>query len=58
MDRIFAYHDAENPKSGRVMEKLGMKKEGIIPDARRFKGKIVSVVLRGLTRQEWQADRS
>lgn len=56
--RIFAYHDAENPKSGRVMEKLGMKKEGIIPDARRFKGKIVSVVLRGLTRQEWQAGRS
>lgn len=40
------------------MEKLGMKKEGIIPDARRFKGKIVSVVLRGLTRQEWQAGRS
>ena len=25
--RIFAYHDAENPKSGRVMEKLGMRKK-------------------------------
>ncbi len=52
--RIFAYHDIENPKSGRVMEKIGMKKEGVIPDARRTKGKIVSVVLRGITKKEWQ----
>ncbi|MBE9887271.1 GNAT family N-acetyltransferase [Enterococcus durans] len=52
--RIFAYHDVENPKSGRVMEKIGMKKEGIIPDARRWKGEIVSIVLRGITKKEWQ----
>ncbi len=28
--RIEAFHDTENPASGRVMEKLGMKKEGIL----------------------------
>lgn len=27
--RIYAGHDIENSKSGRVMEKIGMKKEGI-----------------------------
>ena len=29
MDRIVAGHDVNNPKSGRVMEKAGMKKEGV-----------------------------
>ena len=52
--RIFAQHDVENPKSGRVMEKIGMKKEGTIPDARHWKGKIASTVLRGITKKEWQ----
>lgn len=52
--RIFAQHDVENPKSGRVMEKIGMKKEGIIPDARHWKGKVASTVLRGITKKEWQ----
>lgn len=51
--RIFAYHDVENPNSGRVMEKLGMKQEGMIPDARRWKEKMISVILRGITKSEW-----
>ena len=29
MNRITAGHDVKNPKSGRVMEKAGMKKEGV-----------------------------
>ena len=33
MNRIAAGHDANNPKSGRVMEKTGMKKEGILRQA-------------------------
>lgn len=28
--RIWAVHDIENPKSGRVMQKLGMQKEGTL----------------------------
>lgn len=30
INRIAAYHDAKNPKSGRVMEKAGMKRDGIL----------------------------
>jgi [ribosomal protein S5]-alanine N-acetyltransferase len=29
LNRIAAYHDANNPKSGRVMDKAGMKLEGV-----------------------------
>jgi len=30
LDRVAASHDVNNPKSGRVMEKAGMKMEGIL----------------------------
>ena len=30
LNRVAACHDANNPKSGRVMEKAGMKREGIL----------------------------
>ncbi|MBR6705988.1 MAG: GNAT family N-acetyltransferase [Clostridia bacterium] len=30
LNRVWAGHDVENPKSGRVMEKAGMKREGIL----------------------------
>lgn len=52
--RIFATHDSDNPQSGRVMEKIGMKVEGKIPNARMWKGKIVTDVMLGITLEEWQ----
>ena len=30
LNRVWAGHDVNNPKSGRVMEKAGMKKEGVL----------------------------
>lgn len=30
LNRVAAYHDVNNPKSGRVMDKVGMKPEGIL----------------------------
>ena len=30
LNRVAACHDVNNPKSGRVMEKAGMKQEGIL----------------------------
>ncbi len=30
LNRITAYHDVNNPKSGRVMEKAGMQREGVM----------------------------
>ena len=35
LNRVAAYHDANNPKSGRVMDKAGMKFEGVLRQARR-----------------------
>lgn len=35
LNRIAACHDSRNPKSGRVMEKVGMKREGILRQAGR-----------------------
>lgn len=55
--RIFAVHDERNPKSGRVMNKLGMKIEGHIPSARIWKGEVVNDVLRGITRAEWDGKK-
>lgn len=52
--RIFATHDIDNPKSGRVMEKIGMKIEGNVPNARMWKGKVVTDIIRGITLEEWQ----
>ncbi|WP_429951193.1 GNAT family N-acetyltransferase [Enterococcus sp. AZ101] len=52
--RIFAVHDIDNAKSGRVMEKIGMKVEGRIPNARMWKGKIVTDAMLGITLADWQ----
>ncbi|EOH95679.1 acetyltransferase [Enterococcus moraviensis ATCC BAA-383] len=52
--RIFAMHDIDNPQSGRVMEKIGMKIEGKVPNARMWKGKVVTDIMRGITLEEWQ----
>ena len=35
LNRVAAYHDSNNPKSGRVMDKAGMKYEGILRAAAR-----------------------
>lgn len=52
--RVFAFHDEDNQKSGRVMEKIGMMVEGVIPNARLLKGKVVTDVSWGITKEKWQ----
>lgn len=52
--RIFARHDARNPKSGRVMEKIGMKLEATIPAARKSGEEIIDEVTHGITLEEWK----
>lgn len=51
---VGAFHDQANPNSGRVMEKIGMKQEAVIPAARIMKGRIVDVVQYGLPYRDWQ----
>ncbi|MGM0123026.1 ribosomal-protein-alanine N-acetyltransferase [Enterococcus sp. AZ194] len=53
LNRIYAIHDEDNPNSGRVMEKIGLVKEGRIPAARKVKGKIVTDIQYGLTKEAW-----
>lgn len=52
--RIFAIHDLRNLKSGRVMEKIGMKKESTVQDSRILKGEVVDIVTYSLSRKEWE----
>ena len=52
--RIFATHDLRNPKSGRVMEKIGMTHESTVYQAMKSKGEIVDLMTYGITKQAWQ----
>jgi ribosomal-protein-alanine N-acetyltransferase len=53
--RITANANAENLGSLRVMEKLGMIKEGILRQHQKTHGKFVDVVYCGILREEWEA---
>ena len=46
LNRIEAQHDIRNPASGRVMEKCGMKKEGILRSRLYNKSEYVDVAQR------------
>ena len=52
MNRIAAYHDSNNPKSGRVMQKAGMKWEGTSRAADRNNQGICDKVLYALLRSD------
>lgn len=52
MNRVAARHDGNNPKSGRVMQKAGMKYEGTLRGARRNNQGIVDEVWYGLLKAD------
>ena len=52
LNRLEAQHDIRNPASGRVMEKCGMKKEGILRERLFNKNEFVSVVLYSVIRSD------
>lgn len=54
INRIEAQHETENPASGRVMEKCGMKKEGILRQRLYNKGRFVDVCLYSILRSEYK----
>ena len=53
VNRIEAGFDANNPNSGRVMEKVGMQKEGILRQAGRNNQGLFDLVFYGLLREDW-----
>ena len=48
LNRITAYHDIRNQKSGRVMEKAGMKREGVLRQAKKNNTGIHDAVIYGI----------
>jgi RimJ/RimL family protein N-acetyltransferase len=54
LDRIVAHHFLRNPGSGRVLEKIGMKKEGILRSHIKKWGKFEDIVFNGMLRSDWE----
>ena len=52
LNRIEAQHDTDNPASGRVMEHVGMRCEGILRQRLMNKGKFVDVRLCAILRED------
>jgi ribosomal-protein-alanine N-acetyltransferase len=57
LNRVYAHHMVRNPASGRVLEKLGMKREGLLRQCVRKWGVFEDVVLLAILRQDWCAGR-
>ncbi len=55
LNRIYATHFAENPASGRVMQKAGMQYEGLMRAATFKDGRFQDHVLYAILREEWEA---
>ncbi len=55
LNRIEAQHETDNPASGRVMAKVGMRREGVMRQRLINKGKKVDVVVYAILHSEWRA---
>ena len=53
LNRLEAQHDIRNPASGRVMQKCGFRREGILRNRMINKGEYVDVVLYAILRSDW-----
>lgn len=53
VNRVYAKHAAENPNSGKVMQKIGMKKEGIIRQSGTCNQGIVDEVYYSILKDEY-----
>lgn len=54
LHRVQARHLTRNPASGRVMEKLGMKREGILREATRRSDRFEDLALYAVLASEWK----
>ncbi len=57
VNRLEAQHDVRNPASGRVMEKCGLRKEGVLRNRILNKGEYVDAALYALLRADWEKDQ-
>lgn len=56
--RIMALHDVDNPKSGRVMQKLGMTKEGVLRQNGFARGRMFDEVVYAILAAEYRQQNS
>ena len=54
LNRIWSYHMVRNPASGRVLAKVGMKREGVLRQHVRKNEVFEDVVLMALLRVKWE----
>jgi ribosomal-protein-alanine N-acetyltransferase len=54
VNRVQAKHDVNNPGSGRVMEKCGLIKEGIIRQGGRNNTGLCDLALYGMVKEDWE----
>jgi len=54
LHRVHAGHFAGNEASGRVLQKLGMKREGLLREHLLKDGAFVDIVVYGILAREWQ----
>jgi len=52
LNRIYAHHMARNPASGRVLERVGMRREGVLRQRVRKWGKFEDVVVYAVLRDD------
>lgn len=57
LNRLEAQHDVRNPASGRVMQKSGLRQEGILRGRILNKGEYVDVALWAILRSDWESDQ-
>ena len=53
LNRIYAHHMLRNPASGRVLEKIGMRQEGVLRQRVRKWGVFEDVAVLAILKQEW-----
>lgn len=53
LNRVYAHHMVRNPASGRVLEKVGLKREGLLRQRVRKWGVFEDVVLLAILHDDW-----
>ena len=56
--RLWTYADIRNEASWRVMEKIGMRREGVLRSRRILRGERVDDVFYAILREEWRSTES
>jgi [ribosomal protein S5]-alanine N-acetyltransferase len=54
LNRVYAHHMVRNPASGRVLEKSGMQREGLLRERVRKWGKFEDVVILAILHKDWE----